>query len=367
MLYVSVARHDLKFAFRACTSRGVLPGHVAWYVRVAESRALGAYGLGECAPLAGLSLENEARVLADIKRLALLLADFETAQKALEAQHIWQKGLCPCVQFGAEVALMDLAQGGHRSLFANNSLLLGKSIAINGLIWMGEKAFVYQQIDQKIAEGFFCLKLKVSEDTFDEDCAYLAYIRSQSKGKPWVLRVDANGSYGEENVSQRLKILASYGVHSIEQPLPPHKQEALAELCAHAVLPIALDEGLIGLEPETTGAALLDKVKPQFIVLKPTLLGGLALCRRWIAEAEARGIGWWLTSALESNVGLSAIAQFSASLPGKRIEGLGTGGLYVNNIQSPLRLEQGHLYYDSLQAWELSDLSFQDAYNASFG
>lgn len=353
MLRISVCSRQLRFAFVARTSRGSLLRHKVWYVRIWEEIDPQVFGWGECAPLLGLSVESEAEVLRDLKAMALRLKNFSTVKEALAAEATWRTGFCASVCFGVETALWDLKYGGKRQLFAKNSFFAGAAIPINGLIWMGKADAMWQQIEEKVRTGFTCLKLKVGGLNFEEECRLLSRIRAHWSVEKLILRLDANGAFTPVEAADRLKALARYDIHSIEQPVSPEEKETCAQLGRAAEIPIALDESLIGASPEKEGDALLDILKPQFLVLKPTLLGGFSICKQWIAKAEARGIGWWLTSALESNIGLNAIAQFSASVPGLRTEGLGTGQLYTNNIKSPLKIAEGHIYYDTHSHWDL--------------
>ena len=355
---VAYSAHTLRFAIPARTSRGALSEHNIYLIKLWREEESDIFGIGECAPLPGLSEEQLESLPKELHRLAPKLSAFDTPEEALHSREDWQKSLPPSLCFATEVALMDLARGGQRRLFAQNSFLSGTAIPINGLIWMGDSAYMWQQVEEKVQLGFNCLKLKVGSLRFDEECKLLARIR-KTYGSRLLLRLDANGAFSPSEALDRLEKLAEYGVHSIEQPLAPAQREACAELCARSPIPIALDESLIGLSVEKQADELLDVLQPQYLVLKPTLLGGLSSCRQWIAKAEARGVGWWLTSALESNLGLSAIAQFSASLPGSRIEGLGTGQIYLNNLPSPLQIDKGRLFYRDPSAWQLDHLVFR--------
>ena len=353
MLHLHTQEYVLRFAFAARTSRGLMTQHKIRYLCIYEERNPNCFGLGECAPLPGLSLESDKKVRSDVKTIALRLKDFHTAESALSSTEEWREDICASICFAVETALLDLQKGGKRKLFKKNTFLVGKGIPINGLVWMGDIDFMWKQVEKKVKEGFRCLKLKVGGTNFEAECELLDRIRANWDVRQLQIRLDANGAFLPEEVSTQLKELSRYGIHSIEQPVLPTEKKCCAKLCKERAIPIALDESLIGIDPSKEGDELLEKVQPQFLVLKPTLLGGFSVCRKWIEKAKQRDIDWWLTSALESNLGLSAIAQFSASLPGSRTEGLGTGQLYTNNLKGPLRIANGHLLYDRKDQWQL--------------
>ena len=250
--------------------------------------------------------------------------------------------------------MLDLANGGRRQLYTN-AFSEGKAVLpINGLVWMGDAGFMREQIQQKLAAGYACLKLKIGSLDFATELAILAEIRAVAGPEQLTLRVDANGAFAPADAPRKLAQLAEFGLHSIEQPLAAGQTAALAALCRTSPLPIALDEELIGVTNPARQAALLDAIQPAYIVLKPTLLGGHAATRHWIALAEARGIGWWLTSALESNVGLNAVAQLTGEYDVRGFpQGLGTGQLYHNNVAAPLHVGNGELRYEPNGTWEL--------------
>jgi len=224
------------------------------------------------------------------------------------------------------------------------------------LIWMGGLDFMLQQIEIKIKDGFRCLKLKVGGIDFEKECDVLQYIRRKYFRESITIRLDANGAFKPGEAIYKLIELSKYDVHSIEQPLKPGSPE-MAELCRNSPIPIALDEELIGIDIRAEKEALLDRLRPGYIILKPTLHGGLHSCQEWIQLAESQNIGWWITSALESNVGLNAIAQFTAQYSINEPQGLGTGMLYSDNIESPLTVSKGFLSYDTDLSWEKSELN----------
>jgi L-alanine-DL-glutamate epimerase-like enolase superfamily enzyme len=214
---------------------------------------------------------------------------------------------------------------------------------------MGEKDFMLEQINEKFEQGFDCIKMKIGAIDFKQELELLTYIRERYSKDQITLRVDANGAFSPEEALAKLHELAEFDLHSIEQPIAAGNWEAMRKLCEATPLPIALDEELIGVENK---GELLDAIRPQHIILKPTLLGGILETKEWITLAEERNIGWWMTSALESNIGLNAIAQLADSLGASIPQGLGTGKLYQNNLKSPLEIDQGHIRYNSQIVWE---------------
>lgn len=346
--------YTLRFRFPAGTSRGVMHDKVSWYVLVEQD---GVQGIGEAGPLPGLSLEllhemeaQLATLSKRIKKEALPADEQEVLAMAARLTDLqW-----PSIRFALETALLDWLGGGGKILFQNSFSLGEKGIPINGLIWMGEKDTMRERMLQKLKEGYSCLKMKIGAINFREECAILAEVRKHFSAGQLMLRVDANGAFSPEEALEKLHQLATYDIHSIEQPIRAGQAEAMHRLCRETPVPIALDEELIGVDVGKDGPRLLNAIKPQYIILKPSLVGGIAASREWISLAEAQGIGWWITSALESNIGLNAISQFTANylLAGKP-QGLGTGQLYHNNIPSPLQIENGSLRYNKLQAWDL--------------
>ncbi len=247
--------------------------------------------------------------------------------------------------------MLDLINGGKRIIF-DNEFINGKPVGINGLIWMGDPDFMIQQIDQKIAQGFRCLKLKVGGLDFNHECNVLHYIRKQYSKEDIIIRLDANGAFKVDEALPKLYELEKFNIHSIEQPIKNGLTE-MAELCRKSPIPIAFDEELIGCESESKKKFLLARLKPQFITLKPTLHGGLSGCKSWIEIAKSLRIGWWITSALESNIGLNAICQFTANYAVEIPQGLGTGAIYQNNFDSPLRVENGTIFIDRSRGWNI--------------
>ncbi len=355
-LKVKLYKHTLKFRFEAGTSRGVYTEKDTFFLKIYDSENPSIFGLGEAAPLKGLSIDDFPNY-QDILQGAcdtfngLDLEVFEWNINIILAQLIDDR--LPSIKFGFETALLDYMNGGKRVIFDNNFVKSEKAININGLVWMGSKAFMMEQVEEKISAGFDTIKMKIGAINFDEELSILASIRERFSPEKITLRVDANGAFSPEEASEKLSQLAHYQIHSIEQPIKQKQADAMVALCQSSPIPIALDEELIGITDYVQKMQMLKKIKPQFIILKPTLLGGLQHCREWIEIASRLQIGWWLTSALESNIGLNAIAQFAAEYKNTLPQGLGTGSLYHNNIESPLNVNAGKLHYEALQAWDL--------------
>ncbi|TPG66574.1 o-succinylbenzoate synthase [Hymenobacter nivis] len=354
MLQLTASQRDLRFNFLARTSRGALAVHTAWYLHLHDAAdPTRPAGVGEAAPLAGLSPEHGPGFAAAVQALCARFNAAGYAEfSAADAPALVGPGQ-PALAFALETAALDWAGGGRRQLYANAFAEGRAGLPINGLVWMGDAAFMRRQIEEKLAAGYRCLKLKIGGLDFATELEILAEIRAVAGPAQLVLRVDANGAFAPAEALGKLAQLARFELHSIEQPVAAGQWRALAEVCRHSPVPVALDEELIGLETPAQQAALLAAVRPAYLVLKPTLLGGHAATRRWVAQAEAHGLGWWMTSALESNIGLNAVAQLTGEFAvGNFAQGLGTGQLYHNNVGAPLRIAAGHLHYAPQGPWE---------------
>ena len=316
-----------------------------WYLFLSDES--GRNGVGEAAPLAGLSIDFESDFEAELQRICTILSPY-TLEDFERDIYLIKKIIpdtLPSVRFALETALLDLRSEKKGVLFKNRFTDSELQMPVNGLVWMGDKPFMRKQIDEKLAEGYRCIKMKVGAIDFDAECSLLNDIRKKYPKSELELRVDANGAFNETDASYKLRELADYDLHSIEQPLPVSKKELMAELCRTSPVDVALDEQLIGVFKEEEKKALLNDLKPKYIVLKPTLLGGFAETKEWIQAAEALNTGWWITSALESNIGLNAIAQFTANFPIQTAQGLGTGQLYHNNAFAPLSIKAGMMSF----------------------
>jgi hypothetical protein len=245
------------------------------------------------------------------------------------------------------MALLDLENGGGQNYFGSF-----ESIKINGLIWMGDSGFMMSQVQQKLDDGWKCIKMKIGALGFEKECQILQSIRSRFSRNELELRVDANGAFSKNDVNKKLEKLAEFDLHSIEQPIKPGQWDLLAELCQYSPVPIVLDEELIPLVNAEDRIKMLDKVKPKYLVLKPSLLGGFSESEKWIELAKERNIAWWVTSALESNIGLNAISRWTAKMSPNGFQGLGTGQLFTNNITSPLKVKSGKLSIDKMPIWK---------------
>jgi o-succinylbenzoate synthase len=336
----------LNFKVPATTSRGALNTHAAYYIVVSKLEEK-IFGIGEAAPLKGLSIDDVPNFEEYLKHIIGLLNDGFGYQN-LDLTN-W-----PSLNFALETALNDLEHGGSRKI-VENEFVAQKPIAINGLVWMNDIEKMQEEAFQKIDAGFKCIKLKIGAHDFDAECRLIERIRKQFDPFKLEIRVDANGAFLNSEALEKLNELKRFDLHSIEQPIKAQQQLFMEEICAKSPVPVALDEELIGVNNEAI-EKLLKLIKPQFIVLKPTLVGGLKNCDSWINSAKKLGIGYWLTSALESNIGLNAIAQYSSALNTTIPQGLGTGSLYTNNIESPLVVQNGYLYYDSHKNWVLNPI-----------
>jgi o-succinylbenzoate synthase len=346
---VLLSNRILRFNFEAKTSRGGMKSHMAYYICI-ENEA-GQVGIGEAAPLSGLSPDfNEVHPhsLMQVCNIVWQTPLPITEEEALHQAEILAKGY-PSVRFALETAYLDLLHGGQKLVMENDFVRKSAPIPINGLIWMAEPEKMLAEGIEKFGQGYNCLKLKIGALKWKKELEVLKQLRQLAPSNKLTIRVDANGAFNEDNIWLVLDQLERLDVHSIEQPVKPGNHRLLDELCNFSPVPIALDEELIGEKPFIQ---FLDRYLPHYFVLKPTLLGGLAATKEWIDLAKKANIDWWITSALESNVGLNAICQFTydhflPNLP----QGLGTGKLYKNNIDSPLVAEAGYVRYQNDLAW----------------
>lgn len=349
--------YTLQFKFLAGTSRGVLREKTTYFLCIQDE--LGVKGYGEAGPLKGLSIDDLPdfeTIIADIcQNIPLnyfLKTKGEEELNTFLNTHISEK--YPSIKFAFETAILDYWNGGKQQIFDNDFFHQKNGIVINGLIWMGNKAFMKKQIDAKLAQGFSCIKMKIGAIDFETECDLLAYIRSHFPKEKLTLRVDANGAFSPKEAMQKLNRLATFDLHSIEQPIKQGQLKEMNQLCKNTPLPIALDEELIGVFGKENKYALLREIQPQYIILKPTLLGGFYETKEWIELAEELTIPWWITSALEANIGLNAVTQFTNEYNELMPQGLGTGQLYENNIASPLVIEGEQIFYKpTVEAWDL--------------
>lgn len=354
MLKLEYKDYTLDFKFDAGTSRGILRQHRVVFLKIYQSSKPEIAGYGEVAPLVGLSPETVEEVM---EALPIVMEKLAKHAMPIDEDDVWHlvdhlaSMDLPSLRFGLESALLDLVNGGQKRLFENDFSEGKRDIPINGLIWMGEESFMKAQIAQKLQAGFKCIKMKVGAIDFDQELRLIAMLREQSESL--MIRVDANGAFPVNEVFSRLSELEKYKVHSIEQPIMPGQWEAMQLICKRTPVPIALDEELIGLPEFSQKQELLKMLRPQYIILKPTLLGGFKQTLEWIRLANQMQIGWWLTSALESNIGLNAISQFAGNFSDIGYQGLGTGQLYTNNINSPLTISGAYLGLDTHKGWDV--------------
>ncbi|MDC3079362.1 o-succinylbenzoate synthase [Flavobacteriaceae bacterium] len=330
------SKHRLKFKTLSGTSRGVLNHKDSWLIQMKRG---GKTGIGECSIIEGLSPEspeNVEDILEEISRYIHKGKDFL----------LKRYNSSPAMQFALEMAFSGL-DSSHPLLHFNTAFVYDQQmIPINGLIWMSDVESMMTQLNQKLNLGFSCIKIKVGALDFASECKLLASIRKRYYDTDVELRVDANGAFQTNEVMQKLEQLSKYNIHSIEQPIAPGQWDEMAAICNQSPIPIALDEELIGVHFENSKADLLQHIKPQYIILKPSLVGGWQGADQWISIAEKQSIGWWATSALESNIGLNAIAQWLSTKEVSMPQGLGTGGLFTNNIDTPLYIRGQHLGFD---------------------
>ena len=333
-MHASFTTRCFDFKFPAGTSRGVMHQKISSFL-ILESA--GKIGKGECSTIPGLSPDPEETYLSKLESIC------EAINQGVNPDELNLKDY-PSIAFGLETALLDLENGGNQILFPS-AFTEGKAgIPINGLIWMGDKAFMQKQIQTKLDAGYRCLKMKVGALDFETEWEILRDIRARFTPDELEIRLDANGAFTSEDVRFKLDKLAAFNIHSIEQPIRQGQHQLMADLCKDTSIPIALDEELIAFNPSGT-QDLLNFIKPAYIILKPSLLGGFEISQQWIDAARQTKTGWWITSALESNIGLNAIAQWTFTLNNPMPQGLGTGQLYHNNIESPLEIRGAELFF----------------------
>lgn len=337
--------HVLRFHKPARTSRNTLMDRDVYYLRV-ESPDGKHIGWGECAPIWGLSPETKPELESVIASFPNLTKNPQLLQNYLDRM--------PSLKFAVETALLDVVNGGEMHPFQVD---LMQPIVINGLVWMDEIPAMIAACGEKVEQRFYTVKFKVGSYPLEDELAMLRAIRSEFSEKQLDIRLDANGAYTAEQAVEVLQLFSRYGIHSIEQPIKPGQWEEMARLCEKSPIPIALDEELIGINDLSQKQQLLNTIRPKYIVLKPTLHGGLYGCDEWITLATDRRIKWWATSALESNIGLNAIAHWILTKKNDLPQGLGTGSLYANNIQSPWVVNKGMLLWDEDAHWNLQALN----------
>lgn len=338
-------KYTLNFKQASGTSRGVYTTRDVWFIFLTDGTNT---GIGECAPLPNLSIENLEKMSAKLLQVCEEISYFSALPEDLQN---W-----PSIRFGLETALLDLQNATPRILFPSAFTRGEKGIQINGLIWMGSPEFMKHQIRSKLDAGFKCIKMKIGAIDFETEFSLLNEIRKEFSTEQITLRVDANGAYSFQTAIENLKRLSDLQIHSIEQPIEAGRWEEMAALCEKSPVPIGLDEELIGISSGKEMQKLIETIRPAYLILKPSLHGGLVGCKKWIELATKHEIGWWITSALESNIGLNAAAQWTFQQNITMEQGLGTGQLFSNNLESPLQILGDQLWFRPEKKWELANL-----------
>jgi len=352
MIKAKSAFIDFKFQRPATTSRGTYLSKKVPFILLYHTDDPSSAGIGECSLFPGLSYD-------DVKGFKQKLS--QTIDRINTGDYYNDTTLSewPSINFALETAWKDIRSNGSKILYPSGFTEGKDSIWINGLIWMSDKSEMIRQIRQKLNDGFTCLKMKIGALDLREELEVLKFIREHCEADEMEIRVDANGSFSRSEALEIIKILSDYHLHSIEQPIAAGHPDDMARLCADSPVPIALDEELIGKHTMASRRKLLETIKPQYVVLKPGLLGGLTACKDWIALANENNASWWITSSLETNIGLNAIAQWTYTLQNQIYHGLSTGALFNDNIRSPLYLHGERLYYDPERKWDLSAFDFE--------
>ena len=341
MKHIEISERTLHFKQPAGTSRGVYTTRKSYYLTITDDNRPGIKGVGECATLPDLSCDavpEYFKILNDVCRMVE-----QTGNIPYDILRPY-----PSILFGLETAFAQLDANGSTCLYDTPFGRGEEGITINGLVWMGTFDEMYSRLETKLKAGFHCVKLKIGAINFDKELDLIKHIREAFDKNTIELRVDANGGFSPDNAMERLEALAKYDIHSIEQPIKQHQWGEMARLCKETPLPIALDEELIGVNVKSMKEYLLETIRPQYIILKPSLHGGMYGCTEWIQMAKERGINSWITSALESNVGLNAIAHYCAKTYGPSVsmpQGLGTGQLFTDNIDMPLVIDGDKIWY----------------------
>ncbi|MBC7642111.1 MAG: o-succinylbenzoate synthase [Flavobacterium sp.] len=335
-------KYNLQFKIPSGTSRGIMTEKETWFIIIENN---GKVGVGECGILRGFSFDDRPDYE---EKLAWTCNNINIGKDQL-----WELLFeFPSIQFGVEMAFESVASKHPFLLFESDFTNSRKSIAINGLVWMGNETFMKQQIQEKIDSGFGCIKLKIGAINFEQELQLLRSIRESFAPEQIEIRVDANGAFSSIDALDKIIQLSEFKIHSIEQPVAKNNTDTMAELCNMSPIDIALDEELIGVHLLEEKEQLLLKIKPKYIILKPSFIGGFRGTLEWIGLAKKHEINWWITSALESNIGLNAIAQFTFLLQNPMPQGLGTGALYTNNFDCPLEVFQGQLWYKKSSEWD---------------
>ncbi|RSC93762.1 o-succinylbenzoate synthase [Tenacibaculum singaporense] len=344
MIKATYHKYLLNFKQASGTSRGILRTKETWFIILEKE---GKKGFGECGLFRGLSADDTPSYE---EKLQWVCNNINSGLEKL----LSELNEFPSIQFGLEQAFLSLESKTPFELFPSDFTKGQQQISINGLIWMGDKAFMQQQIKDKLQQGFTTIKMKIGAIDFDTEIALLKSIRKEFSAKEIELRVDANGAFLPKNALEKLQRLSELELHSIEQPIKQGQWQEMASLCEKTPLPIALDEELIGVFSLEEKEKCIATIQPQYIILKPSLVGGFKGSNEWIQIASNYNAGNWITSALESNIGLNAIAQWTYTLNNPLPQGLGTGSLFTNNFESPLEVSNGSLGYNTNKNWHFN-------------
>lgn len=352
MFNIDIIPYTLKFKRPAGTSRGVYTEHKVWYLIIRNNADSSHYGIGECAPLKDLSCDYNEEYENHLKIFCRIVEEKQSIDTSTLRDY-------PSILFGLETAMCQYNKQSWQ-LWDTPFSRGEEGILINGLIWMGNYSEMKQSIESAIEKGFRCIKLKVGAIDFDKEIELLSFIRKKHSAEEVEIRVDANGGFTSLDALDKIKVINDFDIHSIEQPLIPGNWEEMSELCRTTPIPVALDEELIGINNFDEKQRMLNIIRPQFIILKPSLHGGISGCEEWISVAEEYGISYWITSALESNIGLNSISQWSATLNNHLPQGLGTGSLYSNNIPIPLYISGECLWFNPEGPFpKLNDIEYE--------
>lgn len=352
-IIASYKKHTLEFEEPAKTSRGTLTQKDSFIIKIAYKTNPKIFGLGECSPLTKLSPDFSESIEDRVSHYCDLINEYNRVTFDKELTDF------PSVRFALESAFFELQNGGNHKLFDTDFAKGKKGIPINGLIWMSDKEDMLKQIKKKIEEGFKCIKIKIGSINFDDECYLLEQIRKEYSASNIEIRLDANGAFSPKTALSYLAKLSQFDIHSVEQPIQQGQWQEMSALCSKTPVPIALDEELVGIKTRDGRKIMLEIIRPQYIVLKPTLLGGFKSCQELIDLSKELKLSWWITSMLESNVGLNAISQWASTLThDEMFQGLGTGLLYKNNIPSPLEIKKGEMFYNHNSKWDLSILGW---------
>ncbi|WP_299157301.1 o-succinylbenzoate synthase [uncultured Tenacibaculum sp.] len=344
MITATYHKYILNFKQASGTSRGILRTKETWFLIVSEGEKK---GIGECGLFRGLSIDDRPDYEEKLQWVC------KNIHLGLESLLVEMTNF-PSIQFGLEQAFLSLKGSNPFELFPSKFSQGKENISINGLIWMGDKTFMQQQIKEKLQRGFTTIKMKIGAIDFNTEIELLKSIRKEFSSEEIELRVDANGAFSPNNALEKLKQLSELEMHSIEQPIKQGQWQEMANLCEKTPLAIALDEELIGVFSKEEKEKCIETIQPQYIILKPSLVGGFKGSEEWISITKKYNADNWITSALESNIGLNAIAQWTYILQNKLPQGLGTGSLFTNNFESPLEVINGSLGYNSKKEWKFN-------------